>query len=97
MSTSKKILELLALISDNTCRPINYPMHKIICAEKEEKLIKPSVFHALGLVDKMLRDNLEPQGIVKIFKLVICTHDDHHIQAYLCNAIREEIIFKYIS
>jgi len=94
---NEKVLELLELISDNTCRPNNYPMHQVMCQEKEEKLIKPSVFHALDLVEKMLRNNLDPKGIIKIFKLVICTHEHEYMQTYLCNAIREEIIFKYIS
>ena len=97
MKTPEKVSELLELMSDNTCLPHNYPMHHNISQEKEEKLIKPSVFHALDLVEKMLRNNLDPKGVLKIFKLVICTHEHEPTQVYLCNAIREEIIFKYIS
>jgi len=97
MKIPEKVSELLELMADNTCLPHNYPMHQGVCLEKEEKLIKPSVFHALDLVEKMLRNNLDPKGVLKIFKLVICTHEHEQVQTYLCNAIREEIIFKYIS
>ena len=97
ISKNQKVFQLLDLISENTCRPLHYPMHQVLCEEKEEKIIRPYVFHALDLVDKMLVKDLDPKDIFKTFKLVLCSHKHEEVKRYLCNAIREEIIFKYIA
>lgn len=96
MTYPQKITELLDLMSENNCRPYLYPMHSIANEQEEEQLIRPSVFHALGLVEKMLLEDLEPLDTFKILKFVVCTHKDNDMQKLLCNSIREEIIFKYI-
>jgi len=91
-----KIFELLELMQKHTCLPQNYPLHHVASPMDEEKIIKPSVYHALELIENMVRDSLDALRIFKILKMVVCTHTCENTQRLICIAIREAIILKYI-
>jgi len=96
MKTINKIEELLTIMGEHTCKVNTSLPHKIANENDIERIIKPCVYHAIELVEKMLKNNLEPLQVFKTFKLVLCTHQDNDMQNLLCHSIREGIIYKYV-
>jgi len=97
MYSTKKIEELLELMSEHTENPSPfYPSYDEIDDKYREDILQPMTYLAMELVEKMLENEMEPMKVLKTFKLVICSHKNDDMHNLFCETIKNKIISTYL-
>ena len=102
MQTVNKVVLLLEIMSEdltlNDDERYNNTMLSLVINEMNDYyLVKSAVFFALELVDEMLNTDKEPLEVSSSIQKLACKHENSLMQKLMCNAIKENIIRKYLS
>jgi len=102
MQTPNKVISLLEIMSEgfsiNDHGHYNSKMlSQVINEMNDYYLVQSAVHFALELVEEMINTDKEPLEVSKSIQKLACNHRNSLMEKLMCNAIKENIISKYLK